>query len=207
MSTRFSLGIEEEFQLVNRDTGELCSCAQSVLDKGAPYFNEQIKPEMLQSTVELISSVFPNIAAARTELYTLRTLLARIAAEEGLALVSAGTHPTSLWQSQVRTEAPRYSEMEEEYQDLGRSILIFGLHIHIGVENKELAIKIMNQVRTWRPHLLALSSNSPFWSGRNTGSKSYRSVVWKRFPRSGIPDLFVASEQFDRYVHTLIETG
>ncbi len=207
MTKRFSLGIEEEFQLVRRETGELCSCAQSVLAKGAPYFEEQIKPEMLQSTVELISNVFPDMAAARTELHTLRALLSRLANEEGLALISAGTHPSALWVDQERTDGERYIELEKEYQDVGRSILIFGLHVHVGIENKELAIKAMNQVRTWIPQLIAISSNSPFWQGRMTGLKSYRSVVWKRFPRSGMPEVFASWEHFDSYVQDLVEMG
>ena len=207
MTNRFSLGIEEEFQLVRRATGELCSCAQSVLEKGAPYLEEQIKPEMLQSTVELISNVLPDIATARTELHTLRALLSRLANAEGLALVSAGTHPSALWIDQERTDGERYSELEKEYQDVGRSILIFGLHVHVGIENKELAMRVMNQVRTWLPQLIAISSNSPFWEGRMTGIKSYRSIVWKRFPRSGMPEVFASRAHFDRYVQDLVEMG
>lgn len=207
MANRFSLGIEEEFQLVRRETGELCSCAQSVLAKGAPYLEEQIKPEMLQNTVELNSNVFPDIAAARTELHTLRVLLSRLANEEGLALVSAGTHPSALWVDQERTDGERYIELEKEYQDVGRSILIFGLHVHVGIENKELAMRVMNQVRTWLPQLLAISSNSPFWEGRMTGIKSYRSVVWKRFPRSGMPELFESRQHFDAFVQDLVDMG
>jgi glutamate---cysteine ligase / carboxylate-amine ligase len=95
--------------------------------------------------------------------------------------------------------------LEEEYQDIGRSILIFGLHVHVAVPDKELQIKIMNQARAWLPHLLALSSNSPFWQGRLTGIKSYRAVVWKRFPRSGMPDIFDSRHHFDRYVQDLVE--
>ena len=207
MANRFSLGIEEEFQLVRRKTGELCSCAQSILAKGAPYLEEQIKPEMLQNTVELISNVFPDIAAARTELHTLRVLLSRLADEEGLALVSAGTHPSALWVDQDRTDGDRYIELEKEYQDVGRSILIFGLHVHVGIENKELAMRVMNQVRTWIPQLIAISSNSPFWQGRMTGIKSYRSVVWKRFPRSGMPEVFENRQHFDTYVQDLVAMG
>ncbi len=205
MTDQFTLGIEEEFQLVKQDLGELCSCAQSILHKGAPYFEEKIKPEMLQSTVEFVSDILPNLTAARKELYSARTLLSRLVQEEGMSLISAGTHPSARWMEQERTDDDRYIELEEEYQDVGRSILIFGLHVHVAVQDKELAIKIMNQVRSWLPHLLALSSNSPFWNGRMTGIKSYRSVVWKRFPRSGMPDIFTSWHQFDRYVEDLVE--
>jgi glutamate---cysteine ligase / carboxylate-amine ligase len=205
MADRFTLGVEEEFQLVKLDSGDLCSCVQSILDKGAPYFEEKIKPEMLQSTVEYVSDVLPDLTAARKELYSARLLLSRLVKEEGLALASAGTHPSARWLDQERTEHERYEELEEEYQDIGRSILIFGLHVHVAVPDKELQIKIMNQARAWLPHLLALSSNSPFWQGRLTGIKSYRAVVWKRFPRSGMLDVFESRPHFDRYVQDLVE--
>ena len=207
MADRFTLGIEEEFQIVNRANGELCSCAQSLLEQGAPYFEEQIKPEMLQATVELISNILPDMTTARKELQTLRVLLSRLAGQQGLALISAGTHPSSSWQDQELTERERYIELEREYQDIARSILIFGLHVHVGVPNKDLSVKIMNQVRTWLPQLLAISSNSPFWDGRMTGIKSYRSVAWKQFPRSGMPDLFLTRQHFDQYVQDLVDTG
>ncbi|GHO84667.1 carboxylate-amine ligase [Dictyobacter formicarum] len=205
MAQRFMLGIEEEFQLVDVRTSKLASRAQSILDKGAPVFEEQIKPEMLQSVLEFVSPILPDIGAARMELYTSRALLARILQKEHLALVSAGTHPSSSWHEQKPTPHERYAELEEEYQDVARSILIFGLHVHVSVDSKERSIKIMNQVRTWLPHILALSSNSPFWNGRMTGIKSYRSVVWKRFPRSGMPDVFRDREHFDRFVNDLVE--
>ncbi len=205
MTNRFTLGIEEEFQLVRRSSGELCSCAQSILNKGTPIFEEQIKPEMLQSTIEYVSSVLQDISAARMELYSSRAILARLASEEGLALVSAGTHPSASWRGQERTEHERYEELEEEYQDVGRSILIFGLHVHVAIESKEMSIKVMNQVRSWLPHILALSSNSPFWSGRMTGIKSFRSVVWKRFPRSGMPEVFESRAHFDGFVQDLVD--
>lgn len=205
MAKRFTLGIEEEFQLVDPQSGKLCSCAQSILEKGAPIFEEHIKPEMLQSTLEFVSDILPDIASARRELYAARTLLAQLLRKEGLVLVSAGTHPISSWQEQERTQRGRYDELEEEYQDVGRSILIFGMHVHVAIDSKELAIKVMNQVRTWLPHLLALSSNSPCWDGRMTGLKSYRSVIWKHFPRSGMPDVFTSWSHFDGFVQNLVE--
>ncbi|GER89223.1 putative glutamate--cysteine ligase 2 [Dictyobacter vulcani] len=207
MTNRFMLGIEEEFQLVDVRTGKLASRAQSILAKGAPIFDEQIKPEMLQSVLEFVSPVLPDIGAARMELYTSRALLARILEKEHLALISAGTHPSSSWQDQKPTPKERYRELEEEYQDVARSILIFGLHVHVSIASKELAVKVMNQVRTWLPQILALSSNSPFWNGRMTGIKSYRSVAWKRFPRSGTPDVFRNQAHFDGFVNDLVEMG
>ncbi len=207
MAQRFTLGIEEEFQMVDRQTGQLASHIHTILEKGTPLLGEHIKAEMLQSTVELVSDVCPNIVAARNAVRNLRAELARLVESEGLALISAGTHPLARWQDQVRTRSERYEELEEEFQDVGRSILIFGLHVHVGIDNHDISIPLMNQLRTWLPHLLALSTNSPFWAGRCSGTKSYRAIVWRRFPRSGIPDLFASTGDFERYVDTLIRTG
>ena len=207
MTAHFTIGIEEEFQIVDRQTGQLRPCISTILEKGAPIFGEKIKAEMLQSTVELVSDTYPNITTARREMQHLRAMLARLLQEEGLALISAGTHPTALWQNEVRSVSNRYAELEDELQDIGRSILIFGLHVHIGIGSQDLAITLINQLRTWLPHLLALSANSPFWAERDTGLKSYRSVVWKSFPRSGVPDLFASQADLDNYVQALINTG
>lgn len=207
MMTGITLGIEEEFQMVDRQTGELCPRIQAILEKGCPIFGENIKAEMLQPTVELISDILPDIPTARQELRAMRAKLAQVVEEEGLALISAGTHPSALWQEEPRTPYERYIELEEEFQDVARSLLIFGLHVHIGVENQEVAVELMNQVRTWLPHLLAISTNSPFWNRRHTGLKSYRSVVWKPFPRSGIPEVFPSWRDFDAYVQALVKTA
>jgi len=206
MSAHFTLGIEEEFQIVDRRTGQLSPSILTIIEKGAPYFGSKIKPEMLQSTIELITDVLPNIAAVRLELQTLRAKLAQLVASEGLALVSAGTHPGALWSDQPSTPNPRYAELEEEFQDVGRAILIFALHVHIGIESKEVALSVMNQARTWIPHLLALSSNSPFWAGRFTGLRSYRSIVWRTFHRSGVSDSFASWTDCERYVQALISS-
>ncbi len=209
MTSPFTIGIEEEFQLVDRQTGQLSHGPgiQNILEHGQATFGEQIKAEMLQPTIELISEILPDIPTARKEMQAARAPLARLVGEKGLALVSAGTHPTALWQDQLRTPHERYEELEDEYQDVARAILIYGLHVHIGVENQDKAVTLMNQLRTWLPHLLALSSNSPFWAGRFTGLKSYRTVVWKPFPRSGIPEIFPAWRDFDAYVQALVKSG
>ena len=207
MTTRFTLGIEEEFQMVDRQTGQLSPRIQAILEKGHPIFGERIKAEMLQSTVELISDILPDIVAARKEVRASRARLAHLVGEEGLALISAGTHPASVWLKEPRSPYERYAQLEEEFQDVARSIMIFGLHVHVGIASQELAVELMNQARTWLPHLLAISTNSPFWEGRFTGLKSYRSVVWKRFPRSGVPEVFPAWRDFDAYVQALIKAG
>ncbi|HLH62271.1 MAG TPA: carboxylate-amine ligase [Ktedonobacteraceae bacterium] len=206
-STRFTIGIEEEFQIVDQRTGQLSPQIYTILNKGTPMFGERIKPEMLQSTIEVISDVLPDIAAARAEMQQLRAQVAQLAHAEGLALISAGTHPSALWVNEKRSLSERYEEIEEEYQDVARAVSIFGLHVHIGIDDSDLAISLVNQLRTWLPHLLALSANSPFWCGRFTGIKSYRSVVWKSFPRSGISDTFSSWNDFDRYVQNLVKMG
>ena len=207
MEAPFTIGIEEEFQMVDRQTGQLSPRIHTILEKGQPIFGEQIKAEMLQSMVEINSDIMPDIPTAREEMRTMRAKLAQLVGEEGLALISAGTHPAALWQNECRSEYVRYAELEDELQDVARSILIFGQHVHIGIEDHETAVTVMNQVRAWLPHLLAISTNSPFWAGRYTGLKSYRSVVWKPFPRSGVPEVFPSWSDFDNYVQTLIKTG
>jgi glutamate---cysteine ligase / carboxylate-amine ligase len=210
MSSRFTLGIEEEFQMVDRQTGQLSSHVLTMLEKGAAQFGDKIKAEMLQSAVEIASDICPNILAARLELQHTRAMLLKLAQQEGLSLISAGTHPGGSWKEQLATPNERYVELEEELQDISRSILIFGLHVHVGmvdVKNRELTISLVNQLRSWLPHLLALSTNSPFWEGRFTGIKSYRSVVWKPFPRSGVPEPYNSWSDYDHYVQSLISAG
>jgi carboxylate-amine ligase len=207
MTQRFTLGVEEEFQMVDKTTGQLASRIHRILEQGIPLLGEQIKGEMLQSAVEIITDVCPNTTALRLALQSLRSTLARLVEDEGLALISAGTHPMAHWQEQLRTNHERYEELEEEFQDVGRSILIFGLHIHVGIDKHDQAIPLLNQLRTWLPHMLAISANSPFWCGRFTGLYSYRSIVWRRFPRSGVPDFFHSTADFDNYVEDLIQTG
>ncbi len=207
MAQRFTIGIEEEFQMVDRQTGQLSPRILTIMEKGQTLFHEKIKPEMLQSTVEINSDIMPDIPTARKEMRALRATLATLLEDEGLALISAGTHPTALWQNEPRTPNDRYMQLEQELQDVARSILIFGLHVHVGIESHEMAVELMNQLRTWLPHLLAVSTNSPFWAGRLTGLKSYRSVVWKPFPRSGVPEVFPSVGDYDAYVQSLIDTG
>ena len=207
MSAHFTLGIEEEFQIVDRRTGQLTPSILAILEKGASQFGDKIKPEMLQSTVEIVTDVCPNINAARLELQSLHTRLLRLLEEEGLTIISAGTHPTASWPDQLSTPDERYIELEEELQDVVRSLLIFGLHVHVGVESNEIAIVLMNQLRTWIPHLLALSANSPFWGGRFTGLKSYRSVLWRPLPRNGVSEPFASWNEFDSYVQSLVQAG
>jgi carboxylate-amine ligase len=207
MPARYTLGIEEEFQMVDCQTGHLSPQILTVLEKGASLFGDKIKPEMLQSAVEIVTDVCPDITVARLELQNLRKMLLQLLQEEGLTIISAGTHPQASWLDQPSTPNDRYIELEEELQDVVRSVLIFGLHVHVGVENHEIAIALMNQLRTWIPHLLAISTNSPFWEGRLTGIKSYRSVIWRPLPRSGVSEPYISWGEFASYVQSLVEAG
>src|SRR6266516_3827334 len=207
MPARFTLGIEEEFQMVDRHTAQLSPHILTILEKGVSQFEDNIKPEMLQSAVEIVTDVCPNITAARLELQNMRKMLLHLLEDEGLTIISAGTHPDASWKDQLSTPNARYIELEEQLQDVVRSILIFGLHVHVGIENHEIAISLMNQLRTWIPHLLAISTNSPFRGGRLTGIKSYRSVIWRPLPRSGVSEPYISWGEFDSYVQSLVEVG
>jgi len=203
----FSLGIEEEFQIIDPETRELKSRVEQILKGGKLILKEQIKAEMHQSVVETGSKVCVNIQEAREEVVKLRSSLAQLANKEGLKIAAAGTHPFSKWEEQEITKHPRYQEVVQDMQQVARANLIFGLHVHVGIDDKELAVHIMNAARYFLPHVFALSTNSPFWRGRNTGFKSYRAKIFDRFPRTGIPDYFSSHGEFQNYVETLIKTG
>lgn len=203
----FSIGIEEEFQIVDPESRDLRSRIEQILQGGTIKLKEQIKAEMHQSVVETGSEVCFNIKEARGEVVKLRSQLAELAEREGLKIAASGTHPFARWEDQEITKRPRYEGVVQDMQQVARANLIFGLHVHIGIDDKELAIHIMNAARYFLPHLFALSTNSPFWKGRNTGLKSYRAKIFDRFPRTGIPDYFSSHGEFQTYVNTLTKTG
>jgi glutamate---cysteine ligase / carboxylate-amine ligase len=205
----YTLGIEEEFQLIDRQTGELSSYIDPLLASARPLLGEQIKAEYFQSMVELNSRVCADVEELRTELVRLRTLLAELAQQDDVAIVSAGTHPFSPWLQQQRSAGEHYQRLEAHLQDIARSSVCFGLHIHVGIEDEEATFAILNQVRTWIPHLLALASNSPFFDNRFTGFKAYRPVLWSQvFTRHGVtPGIFSSWHEFESYLHHLVATG
>jgi carboxylate-amine ligase len=207
MSTQFTLGIEEEFQIVDPQTRELRSHVSEILAEGKTLLGEQVKPEMIQSMIEVGTGICDDIKAARVDITNLRSILSGLVRKQGLEIVAAGTHPFSDWQDQKIFENARYELIVEENQMIARSLLTFGLHVHVGVPDPERAIQIMNAVRYMLPHVLALSTSSPFWLGVHTGLKSYRSEVFTRMPRTGIPDHFESDSAFQRYVELLIKTG
>jgi len=201
----FTLGIEEEFQLIDPETRDLRSHVHLLLEDDHEL-KDQIKPELHQSVIEAGTTICKDIHEARHQVTTLRRDLVRLATKNGLAIAAAGTHPFALWEEQKITESERYDAIVEDLQQVARANLIFGLHVHIGIEDRERAIHIMNAARYFLPHLLALSTNSPFWRGQNTGLKSYRTKIFDRFPRTGIPDYFTSLAEYENYVKLLIKT-
>ncbi|MGA9974317.1 MAG: YbdK family carboxylate-amine ligase, partial [Candidatus Sulfotelmatobacter sp.] len=175
MPPTFTIGIEEEYQTIDPETRDLRSHIQAeLLEKGKLILQERVKAEMHQSVVEVGTAVCTNIKEAKTEIKLLRRNIIRLAAENGLRLASVATHPFADWKVQEIHPDPRYKNIVEDMQLVARANLIFGLHVHIGIEDRETAIHMMNHARYFLPHLLALSTNSPFWLGMNTGLKSYR---------------------------------
>jgi carboxylate-amine ligase len=203
----FTLGVEEEFQIIDPVSRELKSHIQQILEDGKLILAENVKAEMHQSVVEMGTDICCDVNDARVQVTKLRTDLAKLAIKSGLRIAAAGTHPFSHWQDQKITEHPRYKVIVDDMQQVARANLIFGLHVHVGVADREVAIHIMNAARYFLPHIFALSTNSPFWIGRNTGFKSYRSKVFDRFPRTGIPDYFNGVSEYDKYINLLIKTG
>lgn len=206
---QFTLGIEEEFQIVHTETRELRSYVSQLLEEGGhkSLLRERVRPEMHQSVVETATGICADIRQARGEICELRGELNSLASKHGLRIVAAGTHPFSDWKSQEITDGERYKVIVEDLQDVARANLIFGLHVHVGIKDKEVAMALANQVRYFLPHILALSTSSPFWIGRKTGLKSIRSEIFKRFPRTGIPGHFDSYHQFQSYVDLLVKTG
>ena len=207
MFKQFTLGIEEEFQIVDPHTRELRSHVSEILEEGKMLLGEQVKPEMIQSMIEVGTGICDDIKEARSDITKLRAIVSGLVRKKGLEIVAAGTHPFSHWQDQKIFENARYELIVEENQMIARSLLTFGLHVHVGVADPDRAIHIMNAVRYMLPHVLALSTSSPFWLGVHTGLKSYRSEVFTRMPRTGIPDHFESDSSFQRYVRLLVETG
>jgi carboxylate-amine ligase len=203
----FTLGIEEEFQIIDPETRELRSHIQQILEDGKSILKESAKPEMHQSVVEMGTGVCGDVKQARKEVNELRKNLTGLADSKKLKIAAAGTHPFSDWKTQEITDNPRYHNIVTDMQQVARANLIFGLHVHIGVDDRETAMHIMNAARYFLPHIFALSTNSPFWVGRNTGFKSYRSKIFDRFPRTGIPDHFTSLSEYDNYIKLLIKTN
>ncbi len=202
-----TLGIEEEFQLIDPATRELRSRSEDIIEDGQATLHEQVTPELHQSIIELGTKVCPDIHAARRQVTVLRRELARTAARDGLRIASAGTHPFSMWEDQPITNKKRYLTIQQDLQQLARSNVVFGLHVHVGIADRTVGIQVINQLRTFLPHLFALSVNSPFWQGEETGLKAYRQVIFERLPHTGMPDPFASPAEYDDYIDLLVATG
>src|SRR5262249_20418787 len=205
MGQPFTLGVEEEFQIVDPDTWELRSHVSELLASSAATFGDQVKRELHQSIVEVGTKICANVGELAEEIIRSRRELAEAAERVGLRVAAAGTHPFSSWAEQSLSPGDRYKDIVDELQLLARSLLIFGLHVHVAVPDQSLAIELMNEARYFLPHLLALSTSSPFWMGHDTGLKSYRTAVFRRFPRTGIPDRFESWSEYHEYIDLLVE--
>ena len=203
-----SIGIEEEYQTIDPETRDLRSHIQmEILPKAKLRVAERVKPEMHQAVVEVGSKVCRDIKEAREDMLALRREMISLASENGLLLGAASTHPFADWKVQEIYPDERYKQVVEDMQLVARANLVFGLHVHVGIEDRNTAIHIMNSMRYFLPHILALSTNSPFWLGMETGFKSYRSKVFERFPRTGIPDVFSNWADYETFINLLIRTN
>lgn len=204
---QFTIGVEEEYMVIDPTTRELKSHEQKIVIEGSKILNEKVKAEMHQAVVEVGTDICKNVEEALNDVSGLRKTIQAIAQSLGYTMGAAGTHPFSHWERQLITEHVRYNEIVNELQDAARSNLIFGLHVHVGMESREMALHIANSARYFLPHAFALSTNSPFWEGRLTGYKSFRTKVFDKFPRTGIPEYFESIETYDSYIKLLIKTN
>jgi carboxylate-amine ligase len=207
-----TLGVEEEYQIINPETRNLQAYVSELLSQDQKReFKLDLKPELMQSQVEVGTHVCRNIQEVRQEVMRLRRAVCEMATENNVQIAAASTHPFAKWEEQSITDGVRYKELMDDMQGVAQRLLIFGMHVHVGfgsdMESKDLMIDIMNQARYFIPHLLALSTSSPFWHGRNSGLKSYRSVVFEALPRTGIPPSFISWNEYKSYERTLGHVG
>lgn len=204
----FTIGIEEEYLLVDRDTRALVvDPPKSLMSECEELIGEQVSSELLRSQIEIGTKVCNNIQEAREDLARLRKVIVEVAANHNIAPIAASTHPFSRWQDQKQTQKDRYEALTLEMQGAARRLVICGMHVHVGIENDELRIDLMNQMSYFLPHLLALSCSSPFWGGHDTGLKSYRLTVFDALPRTGLPERFDSWSEYQRHLQILIDAG
>ena len=203
----FTLGIEEEYMVLDPITRELKSHEQKIVIEGQKRLKEKVKAEMHQAVVEIGTDICADINEAFDDLSHLRGSIFEISKSLGFGIGASGTHPFSHWEKQLITDHVRYNQIVNELQEAARSNLIFGLHVHIGIPDKKMAVHIANTARYFLPHIYALSTNSPFWESRDTGYKSFRTKIFDKFPRTGIPDFFESYEAYENFVSILIKTN
>jgi carboxylate-amine ligase len=204
----FTIGVEEEYLLVDRETRALIiDPPQSLIGECDERCGGQVTSELLRSQVEVATRVCQNVQEVRADLARLRRGIIEVAGNHGLAPIAASTHPFSRWAEQKQTQKDRYDSLTAEMQGAARRLVICGMHVHVGISDEELRIDLMNQMSYFLPHLLALSCSSPFWEGRDTGLKSYRLTVFDALPRTGIPERFQSYAEYQRHVDVLINAG
>ncbi len=203
----FTMGIEEEYLLVDRDTLDLAEAPQEMMDACAEALGGQVSPEFLKCQVEIGTGVCANITEARADLKRLRGTVAEIAGRYGMAPLAVSCHPTADWKDQHHTDKERYNALDRDLAGVARRLLISGMHVHVGIEDKDLRIDLMNQFAYFLPHLLALSCSSPFWQGQDTGLACYRLTIFDNVPRTGHPPIFHSWAEYERSVQAIIDTG
>lgn len=203
----FTIGVEEEYQIINPTTRELCPRLQQILPIAQKELGEEVQPELQLSQIEIGTPICQTLADVRAELVRLRGQVIAAAAKDGNQIAAAGTHPSSSWEEQQVTPKDRYQKLMRDYQQLTREQIIFGCHVHVGISDPEAIIGVMNRARVWLSPLLALSASSPFWVGTDTGYASYRTEVWGRWPISGPPLIFESQAEYQAVVEALIATG
>ena len=204
----FTLGVEEEYLLVDKQTRALViEPPKSLIGECEELLGGQVTSELLRSQIEIGTVVCQNVREARAELVRLRGAVIEVAGRHGLAPIAASTHPFSRWTDQKHTEKERYEALTSEMQAAARRLVICGMHVHIGINDDSLRIDLMNQLGYFLPHLLALSCSSPYWDGRDTGLKSYRLTIFDALPRTGLPERFQSFAEYKRHVDILINAG
>ncbi|MEO0421694.1 MAG: carboxylate-amine ligase [Pseudomonadota bacterium] len=204
----FTIGIEEEYLLVDRETRDTAQePPEEMMASCAARCDDQVTPEFLRAQIEIGTRVCKNVAEAREELKHLRGTIVEVAGEYGLAPIAASSHPFANWHQQKRTSKDRYAALETAMQASARRLLICGMHVHVGIDDDELRIDLMNQFTYFLPHLLALSCSSPFWEGSDTGLQSYRLTVFDGLPRTRLPESFSSFAEFERHVAVLVKSG
>jgi carboxylate-amine ligase len=204
----FTLGVEEEYLLVDRETRDLVSDPPAELMlECARLCGEQVSPELMRSQIEIGTTICRDVTQAEEEIKRLRGIVAEVSNRYNLAPIAVSTHPFARWTTQKQTAKARYMDLTQEMQATARRLLICGMHVHVGIEDPELRIDLMSQLSYFLPHLLALSTSSPFWEGENTGLKSYRLTVFGSLPRTGLPEQFVSYAEYERHVDILKHAG
>jgi glutamate---cysteine ligase / carboxylate-amine ligase len=204
----WTIGIEEEYLMVDCDTGDLATKELGALMLACQKeLKDLVRPEFLQSQVEVATSICTTVAEAREQLAWMRKTIAKVAQDFNMAPIAASTHPNADWDKQAHTDAERYHAFAHDMQAVVRRLIISGMHVHVGIHDDDMRIDLMNQVTYFLPHLLALSTSSPFWRGHNTGMKCYRLSVFDELPRTGIPEHFDTYSEYQKNVNALINVG